>query len=249
MGRKHRQVSQPDSSPARGSTVNSSRDCTERSWSSMTLIKRPFSTSMSNGSRGQLRLVSPRSCLLATNSSIKHFGRVGIQGSISLPALPAAGVTPKGENKAVFACLLLESGAGRGKFPGFATSPFLSCHLIPLLQASIMSLIESQAAQLMSCISQVWTMAALSIIINVQITYPPSYPTHLSCRRTDSQQHRIQLIQFHYTELHQGVSNSKKIPTRPFFPAYPCIGTCVTCLEDYSYWNSNSSPTADKTEG
>lgn len=208
MGRKHCQVFQPDSSPAWESTVNSSRDWTQRSWSSMTLIKRPFSTSMS---RGQLRVVSPRSFLLATNSSTKHFGRVEVQGSISLPALLAAGVTPNCENKAALACLLVEAGAGgKGGCPGFASLLFLSSHFIPLLQASITPLIECQAVELMSYTSQVWMMAALSIIINVEITYPPSYPTHLSCRRTDSQQNRIQLIQFHYTKLYRDGSSSKK---------------------------------------
>lgn len=71
----------------------------------------------------------------------------------------------------MFACLLLESGFVFF-FPVFATLFLLSYHLIPLLQAGIMSLMESRV----SCTSQVWTMAVLPIIPNVQITHSPVIP-------------------------------------------------------------------------
>lgn len=117
----------------------------------MTLRKSPLSTSTSHGSRGQLRVVAPRSCSLP---------RVLWKGWDSRQHLPAR-VTPKCEQRAAFACLSLQAGGS----PGFAILFLSSYHLIPLLQAKIMSLTESQV----SCTSQVWTMAVLSILPNVQI--------------------------------------------------------------------------------
>lgn len=70
-------------------------------------------------------------------------------------------------------CLLVFSQAkgmgGRGVLVCHST--LLSYHLILLLQASIVSLIESQVVQAMSCTSQV-----CAITINAQITHPLVIP-------------------------------------------------------------------------
>lgn len=102
MERKHCQVSQPHCSCCGGALLNSSTDSTKRSWPSLTLLKRHFGTSMSNWSRGQLRVMSPRSYWFVPNSSTRHFGKVEIPGNISPHVLPGAGVILKLRKHSIF---------------------------------------------------------------------------------------------------------------------------------------------------